>query len=339
MQSNHFSFPPLDSGAGQFSVSRSGLLAYLPGGLLPPIERAVLWVDRTGAEHPVPGCPPRPYSSVRLSPNGQWFAFLTIQSGDRNVWLSDVVRCSVSRLTDDGRSLGPVWAPDGKRIAFTTMHGSQSELNLKAVAGGSIDRLITRPNAAYAQSWMPDGSALAFTDANPQTLFDIWLLPLSGDRKPIKILASRFREQQPEFSPNGRWLAYTSTESGREEVFVMPYPDRGAGQPLSTGGGNSPAWSRDGTELFFTTLPTPDGMIEMMVVPVTTTGPTFVHGTPRALFKGRYNSNHLYRQYDISPDAKQFLMLRHMDRPPMKPTHMILVQNWFEELKRLVPTK
>jgi Tol biopolymer transport system component len=245
----------------------------------------------------------------------------------------------VSRLTDDGRSQGPVWTPDGKRVAFTTFEGSQSGLNAKAVEGGSIDRLTTRPNAAYAQSWMPDGSALAFTEMRPETSYDVWVLPLSGDRRPVPILTSRFSENHAEFSPDGRWLAYTSTESGRAEVFVRSYPEGGAGQPVSTEGGNSPAWSRDGTELFFTTLPTRDGTIKMMVVPVTTTGSAVVRGTPRALFEGRYNSNNIYRQYDISKDAKRFLMLRHMDRAPLKPTQMILVQHWFEELKRLVPTQ
>ena len=118
---------------------------------------------------------------------------------------------------------------------------------------------------------------------------------------------------------------------------MQPYPGAGDGQPISTGGGNSPAWSRDGRELFFTTLPTPGGVLKMMAVPVTTE-PTFAAGTPRTLFEGRYNSNNVTRQYDVSRDGSRFLMVRVVDRPAVKVTQMILVQNWFEELKRRVPT-
>ena len=154
----------------------------------------------------------------------------------------------------------------------------------------------------------------------------------------MSIHSTRFAENQAEFSPNGRWLAYTSTESGRYEVFVQPYPGSGGGRPISSGGAYSPAWSRDGTELFFTTLPTADGVIKMMSVPVIA-GPTFTAGTPRVLFEGHYHSNNIVRQHDVSRDGTGFLMVRPIDRPAVKVTQMILVQNWTEELKRLVLTK
>ena len=337
MQATHTLNFFMDSGIGQFSVSASGMFVYLPGDLSPPPERSVLWVDRTGAERPVPG-PPGTYSAVRLSPDGQRFAFGTLILGDRNLWVSDILRGSVTRLTDDGRNEGPLWTHDGKRIAYTSVQGNRADIMVKAVDGGLVERLTMRATAAYVQSWTPDGSALAFTDSNPETGGDIWVLPFTGDRKPVPILTSRFSENHPEFSPNGRWLAYTSDESGRAEVFVRPYPGPGGGQPISTGGGHSPVWSRDGRELFFMTLPGPGGVMKMMVVSVTA-GSTFTAGTPRPLFEGRYNSNSINRQYDLSQDAKQFLMVRQMDPPAVKPTHMILVQNWFEELKRLVPAK
>ena len=118
---------------------------------------------------------------------------------------------------------------------------------------------------------------------------------------------------------------------------MRPYPGEGRGQPISTDGGIQPAWSRDGRELFFTTLPAPGGALTMMAVSVMTR-PTFAAETPRPLFEGRYNFNTITRQYDVSRDGRQFLMIRPLDRPAVKPTHMILVQNWFEELKRRVPT-
>jgi Tol biopolymer transport system component len=156
-------------------------------------------------------------------------------------------------VTDDGSSGGPLWTPDGKRIVFTTVQANRSELKWTPVDGGSIERLVARPNAAYAQSWTPDGSALAFTDFQQQANTDIWIVPLNSDRHPVPILTSRFSESHAEFSPNGRWLAYVSNEAGRSEVFVRPYPAAGVGQPISTEGGNSPAWSRDGKELYYTT--------------------------------------------------------------------------------------
>jgi Tol biopolymer transport system component len=209
---------------------------------------------------------------------------------------------------------------------------------LKALDGGSGQRLITRSNAAYVQSWTPDGAALAVTELHPQTGSDIWVLPVSGDRQPIPVLTTRFNENHAEFSPNGRWLAYVSDESDRRVVYVQPYPGPGARTAISTDSGTAPAWSRDGRELFFMTPPTPGGVIKMRAVSVTT-GPTFTAGTPRTLFEGRFNSNPNVRQYDVSPDGRHFLMLRALDRPALKLTHMILVQNWLEELKQRVPTR
>jgi hypothetical protein len=179
---------------------------------------------------------------------------------------------------------------------------------------------------------------LAFTERRPEDFSDIWVLPLKSDRQPEAIVSTRFAEAQPDISPNGRWLAYTSDESGRQEVFVRSYPEPGTLLPISTGGANSPAWSRDGRELFFTTLPTPESTLSMMVVDVTT-APTFTAGKPRVLFEGRFRSNSVGRQYDVAGDGSRFLMMREVERPPETPAQMIVVQNWLEELKQRVPTR
>ncbi len=163
------------------------------------------------------------------------------------------------------------------------------------------------------------------------------MLPLSGDRQPRPIQRTRFNEGHPDFSPDGRWLAYTSDESGRLEVYVQPYPEPGDRQPISTDGGTAPVWSRNGRELFFMTLPQGD-LTKMMAVPVTT-GPTFMAGTPHTLFEGPYVTNTIIRLYNVAPDGGRFLMMRRVERPPLKLTQMILVQHWFEELKRRVPMK
>jgi serine/threonine-protein kinase len=190
--------------------------------------------------------------------------------------------------------------------------------------------------AAVPHSWTPDGSTLAVIQFSSDTNDDIFVLTPDGDRRPQPLIRTPFLETGPEFSPDGHWLAYASTESGRPEVYVQPYPGPGARHLISTDGGIQPAWSRDRRELFFTTLPSPDGVITMMAVPVSVS-PTFSAGAPRVLFRGRYASTPTTRFYDVAPDGR-FLMMREAERPPIKPTQMILVQNWFEELKRLVPT-
>jgi serine/threonine-protein kinase len=331
----------LDSGAGQFSVSPSGTLVYLPGGLFPAREQSLLWVDRAGAEQPF-ALPPQSFSHPRLSPDGQRVVFGTLPLGERNVYIADLRRSGITRVTDDGRSEGPIWTPDGKRIVFTSFvsaQGNRADIASKSADGsGPIERLSSRSHAAYAHSWTPDGTALAFTERRPEDFSDIWVLPLKSDRQPEAIVSTRFAEAQPDISPNGRWLAYTSDESGRQEVFVRSYPEPGTLLPISTGGANSPAWSRDGRELFFTTLPTPESTLSMMVVDVTT-APTFTAGKPRVLFEGRFRSNSVGRQYDVAGDGSRFLMMREVERPPETPAQMIVVQNWLEELKQRVPTR
>ena len=171
----------------------------------------------------------------------------------------------------------------------------------------------------------------------PRTASDIWVLPLSGDRQPVPILTTRFNESQAEFSPNGRWLAYTSNESGQPEVYVRPYPGEGGGRAdLHRRGTLTRLVSgRNGAVLH--DAPSPGGVIKMMAVPVTT-APTFTAGTPRILFEGRYHSNISHSSIRCLSGREPVPDDSAVDRPPVKPTQMILVQNWFEELKRRVPT-
>ena len=325
---------PIDSGAGQFSVSASGTFVYLPGGVASGTERSLLLVERTGSERLV-AVPPGAYTGPRLSPDGKRIAFGTLTVDDKNVWVADISG-GVTRVTE-GRNEVPVWSPDGKRLAFVSVVGNRSEVVVKPVDGsGPIEQLTTRDHPAWVQAWMPDGSALAFLEVEQETGGDIWLLPLNGDRQPRALRRTRFYESHPAFSPDGRWLAYDSDESGRPEVYVQPYPGPGAGKAISSGGASAPAWSASGRELFFMTLPRAGSLMKMMAVPVTTE-PTFVAGAVRTLFEGRHVGNFVIRNYDVAPDGR-FLLMRPVERPPLKITQMILVQNWFDELKRRVPT-
>jgi len=173
-------------------------------------------------------------------------------------------------------------------------------------------------------SWSPDGSVLAFANGG-----DIWLFPLSGERKARPFIQSRFSETMPAFSPDGRWLAYVSDDSGRPEIYVQPFPGPGAKYSISTDGGSEPVWARNGRELFFR-----DGN-RMMVVQVNTQ-PGFSAARPRLLFVESFAGNPSRVNYDVSPDGQHFVMLKPGEQEQAV-SQIMVIQNWFEELKRRVP--
>ena len=162
-----------------------------------------------------------------------------------------------------------------------------------------------------------------------------------GDRKTRAVIHSAANEMTPEFSPDGRWLAYVSNESGRHEVYVQPYPGPGERHLISTRGGEQPAWNANGRELFYVQggVYAPGGPTTLMSVRIATT-PTFQAGTPEPLFENPYLRIGWGRSYDVAPDGRRYLLTyRKEPPPPLPPAQMVLVQHWFEELKRLVPTK
>jgi Tol biopolymer transport system component len=179
-------------------------------------------------------------------------------------------------------------------------------------------------------SWSPDGQLLAYFEVNPETQRDIWVLRM-GDRKAQPFLRTRFDEAVPQFSPDGRWLAYISNESGRYEIYVQAFPGPGGKWQISTEGGTEPAWNRNGRELFYRNGD------KMMAVDIATL-PSFSVGKPKILFEGRYDlAPFPSTNYDVSPDGQRFLMVKPSEQEAAA-TQIIVVQNWFEELKQKVPT-
>jgi eukaryotic-like serine/threonine-protein kinase len=261
--------------------------------------------------------------------------------GDRNIWVHDLARGTLTPVTSEARNARAIWTPDGTRVTYGSATGGVETLFWKPSDGsGPAEQLARGDYLQVAASWLPDGTTLAFVEQN-QNGADIWVLPLSGDRRPRAIIQTRFNEAYPEFSPDGRWLAYASDESGRSEVYVQPYPGPGPRQQVSTDGGTAPAWARDARELFFTDTQSVGGQAaptRMMVVPVAF-GPTFSAGAPRMLFQGRYGATGSIRPYDVTADGRRFLMVQQKERPAVSVSEMILVQNWFDELKARVPTK
>jgi Tol biopolymer transport system component len=194
-----------------------------------------------------------------------------------------------------------------------------------ADGAGAEERLTSGENQQAAVSWSPDGKLLAFTDESPTTALDIWILRVEGERKPLPFIRTPFSEEGAAFSPDGRWLAYSSNEPGRTEVYVQPFPGPGGKHLISTEGGGGPRWARNGRELFYS-----NGN-KMMVVDIQTE-PTFTAGKPRLLFEGQYGG------WDVAPDGQRFLMIQSVE-PEQPATQINVVLNWFEELKRKVPTR
>jgi Tol biopolymer transport system component len=318
-------------GDGQYSLSATGSLAYVPGAAQSALLKLV-WVNRNGTEQPL-AAPEHAYINPRISPDGQRVA-VGITEQERQVWLYDVSRGTLTRLTFQGNNnLVPFWTPDGKRIAFTSNKEGPRNLFWQLADGsGGLERLTTSENIQLPGSWSPEGDLLAFSDVNPTTGFDIWMLRLS-DRKAQPFLQTQFNESTPQFSPDGRWLAYVSDESGRKEIYVQPYPGPGGKSQISTEGGVEPLWNRNGRELFYRSGN------KMMSVEIAIK-PSFSAGTPKKLFEGAYQllSGISTPNYDVSPDGQRFLMLKPSEETQAGSTQINVVLNWFEELKHKVPT-
>ncbi len=310
-----------ENGAATFAYAGDGTLVYVPGGRR-LAQRRMVWVDRHGREEPLPA-PLRPYDWPRLSPDGRRVA--VTQEGDTyDVWLYHLERNTLSRLTfglDDGR---PTWFPDGQSIAFdSTREGANSIFRIAADGSGTVEQL-TREDTLSATSISPDGRFLLYNRWDPPTASDIWLLPLAEGSPPRPLLQTPFYEEGAVFSPNGQWIAYESTETGQSEIYVRPFPGPGAKIQISTAGGDNPMWVRNGRELFYR------AGRSWMVVDVALE-PSFQAGSPRLLFEGPYRSN-----YDVSPDGQRLLVVRPEEQETIRQLHVVL--NWFEELRRLVPT-
>ena len=249
--------------------------------------------------------------------------------------LYDIARDTTSRFTfGGGNNAYPVWTPDGKRIAFFSARSGQTGTYWQQSDGtGGLQNLSTDSTvvADIPFSWSPDGKLLAVV-AFLRGSGDVISVLRIDNHQIQRFLQSEAFLDAPQFSPDGRWLVYASTESGRREIYVQPYPGPGGKWQISTDGGTEPQWNRNGRELFYRSGD------KMMAVDISTQS-GFVAGKPKQLFEGHYLMNTLARaDYDVSPDGQQFLMLKPTEQEQAAPTQINVVLNWTEELKRLVPT-
>jgi eukaryotic-like serine/threonine-protein kinase len=310
---------------GDYSISSGGTLVYVPASPR-QFESQLVWVDRQGKVQPIPA-PLRAYSSPALSRDGKQVV-VTITSDTEQLWTYDLSRGNLTQLTSEqGSSRDAVWTPDGKRVAYRSNRAGKWNLFWRPSDGsGPEERLTTSDNNQIPGSFSPDGQLLAFDEANRTTGFDTWVVRLS-DHRAQPFVPTPADKELPQFSPDGRWLAYMSDESGGFEVYVQPYPGPGGKWRVSVGGGARPRWNPNGRELLYVNG---DKVMAVDIV----TSPSFYAGTPKMLFGDQDLTN---TSFDVSPDGQRFLMVKGGEQATSA-TQINVVLNWFEELKQKVPT-
>jgi hypothetical protein len=338
---------PAVSGEAMFSISRTGTLVYVPSG--PGTgssgpQRSLVWVDRHGKEEAI-NAPPRAYTHARLSPDDTRIA-LGLGDQENDIWTWDLGRRTLTRLTfDPGLDRYPVWTADGRAIIFSSQRAGAPNLFRQPADGTSVvERLTTSPMAE------PDAPTSVSSDGTRLMLQlrdeggrsdDIFLLPLAGkaQAQAVPLIRTAFDERNAEISPDGRWIAYESNESGQYQIYVRPFPNVDSGRwQISIGGGSCPAWARNGRELFYL-----DQAGSLTGVPVQASGTTVAAGTPTKILEPRYfrpggEIGNTARTYDVSRDGR-FLMIKDNGGSRdqnAQPASMVVVVNWLEELKRLV---
>jgi eukaryotic-like serine/threonine-protein kinase len=317
----------------EFDVSDNGTLAYQS--MVTSEDKQMVWVDRQGVEESL-GAPARAYLYPRISPDGTRVAIDVNQTGvARDVWIWDLRRATLERFTQDPAHHPLVaWSPDSRFLVYGNERFGASKVYRQAADGsGKEELLLDNDELQMPVSFAPDGRLLVSVGSlGPQR--DLYLMNLEGERRLVPLIQGPANELWAEVSPDGRWVAYDSDESGQFEVYVRPFPGADGGSRWQvSAGGRQPLWSRDGRELFFRSF---DG--SLMSVPVTP-GTSFEAGRARRLFGGSYlgaGSQGGGRTYDVAPDGKRFLMLK--QQPPLSGTpELVVVLNWFEELGRLAP--
>ncbi len=312
-------------GLANFSVSRDGTLAYRAG----ESGDRLVWVDRGGKEIEQIGDPGEIHNPT-FSPGGDRLAFdlQDPRAGKSDIWTRDLARGVSSRFTfGKGDAYAPLWSPDGKRIIFAVDRDGATMVFEKSADGQGDEKLLVKLDGQTIPSdWSRDGKYVALMSQSKDTSWDIWVLPTFGDPKPTQFLKTPFRELLGAFSPDGRFMAYVSNESGRNEVYVQSFPGPGGKWQISTAGGGEMHWRADGKELYYRA---PDQ--KLMAVDVQLDG-GFQAGVPKPLFTGRFETAVARTKYLPMPDGQRFLLVGPLGREAMTPTTIVL--NWFANLAR-----
>jgi len=333
-----------NQGSAQFSVSTSGTLVYRSGRGA-DASAGIVWLGVDGKT--VPLRETTDWTNLLFAPDGRRFAIDIFDGKQTDIWAYEWARDTLTRLTfGPGDAQKPVWTPDGTRLVFASTRNGQNNLYWQRADGtGDVQRLTESRNSQGAWSWHPNGRLLAFHELTAENQDDVLILPIEGDEttgwkpgKPIPFLAGPFSERAPMFSPDGNWLAYQSAESGRDEVYVQPYPGPGGKQQISTGGGTTPTWSRTKQELFYGS---PEQQI--MVAPYAVDGHSFRTEKPRQWSDGRFRPRQRTgptRSFDLHPDGTRFALAPASETPTVaRQDKLVFVVNFFDELRRVAPAR
>jgi Tol biopolymer transport system component len=264
---------------------------------------------------------------LELSPDGKYIALTHRVDGNNDVWLVETARGVLSRFTiDPAFDFALRWSPDGSRVVFASRRGEESYLYSKSASGAGSEELLHKGGTPI--DWSPDGRFLLFRTVDPVTNHDLWALPLQGNGQPFSVVRTRFVEAFGQFSPDGKWLAYQSNESGRPEVYAQPFLAPGQKVTISVNGGAQMGWRRDGRELFYLGRDR-----RLMAVPIrpAADGNNLEVGEPVPLFTAPVAEivplrSGYYLSYDVAPDGQRFLMMTVAEEPTIPPITVIL--NW-----------
>ena len=317
-----------DKGLGNaaFDVSATGALAYQGSENLAEL----VWFDRRGSVAET-GWPVQSYLALRLSPDGGRAAVDVVdqRTGARDVWIYDVSRGAGTRFTTDGHSDGGVWAPDGRQLVLSTSRSSAPALVTRSFDSRE-EPLLNERSPLYADDWSSDGRWIAYRNSTRQTGSDLFLLPLAAERVPRPFVRTDAHEWDARFSPDSQWVAFVSNELGQPDVYVTAVSG-GARTRISTGGGTSPRWRRDGRELFYAA----SDNRSIMAVPVAT-GRSFTPGVAARLFTLRTEAvsrtGLRYTAYDVTPDGARFLVGLPVGEPTA--SRIAVVLDWAAALTR-----
>jgi serine/threonine-protein kinase len=341
------------TGTGQFNFSRTGTLVYrrASGGAL--AMTTVQWVDPTGKKEPL-RAKPGGYAGLSLSPDGKRIALTVTERGSGDIWVYDQQRDTMTRLTFGGARYGsPTWSPDGQYVVFWSL--ANGIFQARADGASQPQALTQSKTLQVPRSFTPDGKRLAYFETAGS--YQIWTVPLEdqgGHLKagtPEQFLKSSFSDQLPSFSPDGRWLAYQSNESGKDEVYVRAFPPPSSGQggrwQISNSGGTAPRWSRNGHELIY------GSGDQIMAASYTVKGDTFVADKPRVWIAtlggssvgtpfrepSQFGGKTPVFQWDLAPDGKRVAVLTPVEsaEAPKQDHEVVLLENFFDELRRRVP--
>jgi serine/threonine-protein kinase len=324
------------TGAGQFAVATTGTLAWVPGPVVPFLDKAPVTVDRHGGVTPLPEAPARSYASpLRLSPDGGQLIMLVNTLTERGVWAYHISRGTLTPLARDGEATGPRWFPDGRRVAFGWLKDGRRSLAVQpADADGTAPPQVLVAGEFVPMSFSPDEQLAASRGGE-----GIVIVTFENGQVGVKpLLDTPKNATSAAFSRNGRWLAYVSNISGRSELYVRPYPGPGKPEQVSLEGGSGPAWNPNGRELFFL-APAPAPRRRMMAADFAPGSPP---DRPRVLFEFDPTDLNfactITRCYDVARDGQSFYVMQERTPPPRPVvTHINLIPNWFEELKAKVP--